>query len=88
MNKYRIFKSGDINAFFGLLLDNLLNLVVLGGILIGGFGMPREIVIGKMIPGTAIGVMFGDLVYSYMAYRLAKKTGRYDITAMPLGLDT
>ncbi|MCX7944514.1 MAG: MFS transporter [Deltaproteobacteria bacterium] len=50
--------------------------------------MPREIVIEKMIPGTALGVMFGDLVYSYMAYRLAKRTGRDDITAMPLGLDT
>ncbi len=88
MNKYSIFKTGDINAFFGLLLDNLLNLVVLGGILIQGFGMPKDIVIGRMIPGTAIGVLFGDLVYSYMAYRLAKKTGRNDITAMPLGLDT
>ncbi len=88
MKRYKIFKPGDINAYFGLLLDNLLNLVVLGGILVGGFGMPREIVIGKMIPGTAIGVFFGDLVYSYMAYRLAKKTGRDDITAMPLGLDT
>lgn len=88
MNKYKIFKIGDINAFFGLLLDNLLNLVVLGGILIGGFGLPRDIVINRMIPGTAIGVLFGDLVYSYMAYRLAKKTGRDDITAMPLGLDT
>ncbi len=88
MNKYKIFKAGDINAFFGLFLDNILNLVVLGGILIGGFSMPREIVIGKMIPGTALGVMFGDLIYSYMAYKLAKKSGRDDITAMPLGLDT
>ena len=62
MTGYRIFKVGDLNAFFGLLLDNLLNLVVLGGILIGGFGLPRDIVIGRMIPGTALGVLFGDLV--------------------------
>jgi len=88
MTGYRIFKIGDLNAFFGLLLDNLLNLVVLGGILIGGFGLPRDIVIGRMIPGTALGVLFGDLVYSYLAYRLARNTKRDDITAMPLGLDT
>lgn len=88
MHKYRLFRAGDLNAFFGLLLDNLLNLVVLGGILIGGFGFPHEIVIKKMIPGTAMGVLFGDLAYSYLAYRLAKRTARTDITAMPLGLDT
>jgi AGZA family xanthine/uracil permease-like MFS transporter len=41
-----------------------------------------------MIPGTALGVMFGDLVYTWMARRLARRTGRTDVTAMPLGLDT
>jgi AGZA family xanthine/uracil permease-like MFS transporter len=41
-----------------------------------------------MFPGTALGVMFGDLVYTWLAYRTARKTGRSDVTAMPLGLDT
>jgi AGZA family xanthine/uracil permease-like MFS transporter len=41
-----------------------------------------------MIPGTAVGVLIGDLIYTAMAFRLARKTGRSDITAMPLGLDT
>jgi AGZA family xanthine/uracil permease-like MFS transporter len=40
-----------------------------------------------MFPGTALGVLFGDVVYSIMAVRLAKRTGRSDVTAMPLGLD-
>ena len=42
----------------------------------------------RMIPGTAVGVLVGDLIYTVMAFRLAKKTGRSDVTAMPLGLDT
>jgi AGZA family xanthine/uracil permease-like MFS transporter len=41
-----------------------------------------------MFPGTALGVLAGDLVYTWMAFRLARRTGRQDITAMPLGLDT
>ena len=41
-----------------------------------------------MIPGTALGVLFGDLVYTWLALRLSRKTGRSDVTAMPLGLDT
>src|SRR5581483_10644888 len=39
-------------------------------------------------PGTAFGVLVGDLVYTWMAFRLAKKTGVRTVTAMPLGLDT
>ena len=41
-----------------------------------------------MIPGTALGVLVGDLVYTWMAFRLARRTGRTHVTAMPLGLDT
>ena len=41
-----------------------------------------------MIPGTALGVLLGDLVYTWMAFRLARRSGRIDVTAMPLGLDT
>jgi adenine/guanine/hypoxanthine permease len=41
-----------------------------------------------MIPGTAVGVLVGDLAYTWLAFRLARHTGRPDVTAMPLGLDT
>ena len=41
-----------------------------------------------MIPGTAVGVLVGDLIFTVMAIRLARRTGRTDVTAMPLGLDT
>jgi AGZA family xanthine/uracil permease-like MFS transporter len=84
---YRWARLGDINAFFGLMLDNVVNLVILAGILIFVFGFPEDLVYKKMFPGTALGVMFGDLVYTWLAFRLAKKTGRDDVTAMPLGLD-
>ena len=41
-----------------------------------------------MFPGTAFGVLVGDLVYTWMAFRLSKRTGNRVVTAMPLGLDT
>ncbi|MCA9494250.1 MAG: hypothetical protein KC621_30195, partial [Myxococcales bacterium] len=86
--RYRWYGLGDLNAFFGLMLDNVVNLVILAGILIHVFGFPEDIVYGRMFPGTALGVMFGDLVYTWLAFRLAAKTGRDDVTAMPLGLDS
>jgi AGZA family xanthine/uracil permease-like MFS transporter len=41
-----------------------------------------------MVPGTALGVLVGDLAYTWMALRLMKRTGRADVTAMPFGIDT
>lgn len=84
--RYKWIGAGDINAFFGLMLDNVVNMVVLANILIWVFHFPSDIVYGRMFPGTALGVMFGDLVYTALAFRLAKKTQR-NVTAMPLGLD-
>ncbi|MBI5647492.1 MAG: hypothetical protein HY962_11225 [Ignavibacteriae bacterium] len=86
--RVRWFALGDLNGFFGLMFDNLTVLSFLAGILIFAFGFPADIVYTRMFPGTALGVLFGDAVYTWMAWRLMKKTGRSDITAMPLGLDT
>jgi len=86
--QYKWFVLGDLNGFFGLIFDNLTVLSFLAGILIFVFNFPAEIVYTKMFPGTALGVLFGDLVYTWMAFQLAKKTGNTKVTAMPLGLDT
>ena len=88
MKPYSWVAKGDVNAFFGLMLDNITNLIILSGLLIGVFNFPKEIVFFKMIPGTAIGILCGNIMYTYIAYKLMKKTGRNDITAMPLGVDT
>ena len=88
-HKLRLFFGpGDVNAFFGLVVDNMTQLVIMASILVGVFHYPREIVYYRMIPGSAVGVLIGDLIYTVMAVRLARRTGRSDITAMPLGIDT
>jgi AGZA family xanthine/uracil permease-like MFS transporter len=84
----RWYAPGDWNAFFGLALDNLTQLVILSGLLVGVFGFPPDLVLRVMVPGTAIGVLVGDLVYTWLALRLMRETGRSDVTAMPFGIDT
>lgn len=83
-----LFRSGDINAFFGLTVDNLTQMVIMASILTGMFGMPADVVLYGMIPGSVVGVLIGNLVYTRMAIVLAARTGRPDVTAMPLGIDT
>jgi AGZA family xanthine/uracil permease-like MFS transporter len=79
---------GDINGFLGLVVDNLSVLGLLAAVLIGIYEVPADIVFGKMFPGTAFGVLVGDWAYTWLAVRLARRTGRGDVTAMPFGLDT
>jgi AGZA family xanthine/uracil permease-like MFS transporter len=98
MRRYHWAGRGDVNAFFGLMLDNVAVMVILVTAVTPRIGTPEgakgpplftpEFVLTRMIPGTAFGVLLGDLVYTAMAFRLARRTGRSDVTAMPLGLDT
>jgi AGZA family xanthine/uracil permease-like MFS transporter len=82
------YAPGDVNAFFGLALDTLTQLVILSGLLVGVFGFPSDLVLRVMVPGTAVGVLVGDVAYSWLAIRLMRRTGRQDVTAMPFGIDT
>jgi len=93
MTRYRWARWGDVNAFFGLMLDNVAVMIVLVVLVtsaepVAEHRFSREFVLTQMIPGTALGVLLGDLTYTWMALRLARRSGRSDVTAMPLGLDT
>ena len=84
---YRWFSRGDLGAFFALMPDNMATLAIMTAILLG-FGVPADIVFGRMVPGTALGVLAGDLLYTWMAIRLARRSGNPATCAIPLGLDT
>ena len=89
MTRYRWAAWGDLNAFFGLMLDNIAVLVLLVSTLtIGERAFTPRFVLERMVPGTALGVLVGDLAYTALAFRLARRSGKSDVTAMPLGLDT
>jgi AGZA family xanthine/uracil permease-like MFS transporter len=87
LKRYHLAAAGDVNAFFGLTLDNVANLVLTVGLLSTAFGFPAKFALQFMIPGTALGVLVGDLWFTWLAVGLARKTGA-PVTAMPLGLDT
>ena len=85
---YRWARTGDINAFFGLMLDNVVNLAVLAGILVAGFGFPAALVYTRMFPGTALGAD----VRRHRVHRDGHHVSRValvatTITIMLLGLD-
>jgi AGZA family xanthine/uracil permease-like MFS transporter len=87
-SEYKLFHRNDLSAFWALFTDNLTNLIVLSGVCKFVFNMPTEIVFGRIVPGAAVAILAGVVVYTIMARRLAAKTGRSDVTALPYGIST
>src|SRR3989475_10684765 len=85
---YELFVLGHINGFFGLAFDNFTVLSFLAGILTLGFQFPADVVYARMFPGFFFNVSATAEIYTWLAFRLAKRTGNARVTAMPLGLDT
>jgi AGZA family xanthine/uracil permease-like MFS transporter len=88
VSRYRPFAPGDINAFFGLMLDNVANLLLCVGLLSSVYNFPATFALRYMLPGTAVGVLVGDLIFTWVCVRLARVAGSNTMTAMPLGIDT
>src|SRR5262249_22068193 len=76
---------GDWNAFFGLFTNVLLNVLVLTGLVLGVVKMPDDVVFGRILPALGLALPLGNLWYAYLAYQMARKEGRTDVTAMPYG---
>lgn len=84
----RWFVRGDIDGFFGLAIDNLVQLLVILALCRGVLGFGDELLFGRILPGAAVSVLIGNLFYSWQAHRLAGRLGRDDVAALPYGINT
>ncbi|HEX4955833.1 MAG TPA: NCS2 family permease [Thermoanaerobaculia bacterium] len=84
----RPFVRGDVDGFFGLALDNLVQLLLIDALCRTVLGFPSELVYSRILPGAALSLVVGNLFYSWQALRLARDTGRTDICALPYGINT
>ena len=77
---------GDWNAFFGFGTNILVNLLVLTGLLRFVLKMPDDLVFGRIVPAAGLMMALSTLYYAWLAYRLAQRTGRTDVCALPSGI--
>lgn len=82
------FVHGDLDGFFGLFIDNLLQLMLILVLCRYACGFPMAFVTGRILPGVALSVLVGNLFYTWQARRLAEQSGRRDVTALPFGINT
>jgi AGZA family xanthine/uracil permease-like MFS transporter len=76
----------DWNAFFGFGTNILVNMLVLTGLLRFVLKMPDSIVFGRILPALGLMMCLSTFYYAWLAYRLAAKTGRTDVCALPSGV--
>ncbi|MDB6147784.1 MAG: hypothetical protein JWO45_1448 [Spartobacteria bacterium] len=82
------FARGDVDGFFGLFVDNLLQLLLVVTLCPLACGLPVELVVATILPGAAVSIALGNFFYAWQARRLARAEGRDDVTALPFGINT
>jgi len=78
--------AGDWNALFGFGTNILVNVLVLTGLLRFVLKMPDALVFGRILPALGLMLFLSTAYYAWLAYRLAAKTGRSDVCALPSGI--
>jgi adenine/guanine/hypoxanthine permease len=84
--KPALWTPGDWNAFFGFGTNILVNMLVLTGLLRFVLKMPDSLVFGRILPALGLMMCLSTFYYAWLAYRLAQKTGRSDVCALPSGV--
>ena len=90
-HSYRLFVRRDLDGFFGLFVDNLIQLLLILTLCSGLCGMTGDsafLLFKHILPGAAVSILIGNLFYAWQARRLAISTGRDDVTALPYGINT
>lgn len=90
MSRNPIFCRGDLDGFFGLFIDNLVQLLTAIALLRLTCEMAPDspLFLKAIFPGAAVSLLAGNLFYAWQAHRLARRENRGDVTALPFGINT
>lgn len=82
------FVRGDVDGFFGLALDNLIQVLLLTSLCSHVLGFGNALIYGRLLPGVGLSLVAGNLFYAYQARQLQLREGRRDVCALPYGINT
>ena len=80
---------GDVDGFFGLALDNLVQLLLIDTLCRGVLGFPPELVYGRVLPAAAISILVGNVAYSHPGASGSRRARAAAMSARcPYGINT
>jgi AGZA family xanthine/uracil permease-like MFS transporter len=80
-----LWTRGDLNAFFGLGINMLVNVLVIAGLTVGVVHLSHHDAYRVILPALGVELLLGNIFYFMLARRLARKEGRENVTALPYG---
>ena len=80
-----LWTRGDLNAFFGLGINMLVNVLVIAGLMVFVVHLSPHDSYRVILPALGLELLAGNIFYFVLATRLARKEGRDDVTALPYG---
>ncbi|MBN1342534.1 MAG: NCS2 family permease [Phycisphaerae bacterium] len=85
---YPLLCKGDIDGFFGLAVDNLVQVLVLAALCKQVCGFSEAMLVQRVLPGIAVSLLIGNLFYSLHAWWVARRDHNPTCTALPYGINT
>jgi AGZA family xanthine/uracil permease-like MFS transporter len=83
------FVKSDVDGFFGLFTDNLVQLLLIVALCqLCGIGPTDPLLSDFILPAAGISILLGNLFYAAQAYWLMRREQRTDVTALPYGINT
>ena len=69
---FRWWRRGDLDGFFGLFVDNLIQIILVVVLCGSVLKMPGELIYGRILPGVAVSILMGNL---FMPFRPGLSSG-------------
>jgi len=82
------FVKGDLDGFFGLAVDNLVQVLVIVALCKSLCGFGDDLIYARILPGIAVSLLIGNLFYSLHARQVARRDNNPTCTALPYGINT
>ena len=80
-------QRGDLDAFFGLFLNNLIDILLVTNLCLFALNFSAELVFQRVLPGLALGVLIGNLWFYLEAKKLTRLNPATRVCALPYGVN-
>ena len=86
--RYPLWVRGDLDGFFGLMVDNLVQVLLIIDLCKYVAGLPDDLIYQRILPGVAVSLLIGNVFYGLQAQWVARRHGNATCTALPYGINT
>ncbi|ETV99620.1 hypothetical protein, variant [Aphanomyces invadans] len=88
MTAFKWITSGDWDAFSGMFVQTILQLMIISSLLPTQVHLPVTDLQATVLPAAVATTMLGNVFFAFQGIRLSQKDRKHDVTAMPHGINT